>query len=40
MLNELYTLTEKARGQPVAKAELEGNNGVTKVTGADMKVAA
>ncbi len=36
MLKELITLTEKARGQKV----LGHSNGVAKVTGTDMKVAA
>jgi len=40
MLNELYALTEKARGQSVAHVEADGANGVAKVTGTDMKVAA
>ncbi|AEO57441.1 hypothetical protein MYCTH_2303614 [Thermothelomyces thermophilus ATCC 42464] len=40
MLNELYALTEKARGQPVTKVEADGDNGVAKATGTDAKPAA
>ncbi|KAL2181947.1 uncharacterized protein P884DRAFT_215612 [Thermothelomyces heterothallicus CBS 202.75] len=37
MLNELYALTEKARGQPVTKVEADGDNGVAEATGTDAK---
>ncbi|KAL2170176.1 hypothetical protein VTG60DRAFT_5128 [Thermothelomyces hinnuleus] len=40
MLNELYALTEKARGQPLTKVEADGDNGVAKATGTDAKPAA
>ncbi|KAK4034902.1 hypothetical protein C8A01DRAFT_38598 [Parachaetomium inaequale] len=40
MLQELYALTEKARGQSVNKAVTNDANGVAKVTGADTRVAA
>jgi lysophosphatidate acyltransferase len=40
MLQELYALTEKARGQPVTKSVTNDANGVAKVTGADTRVAA
>ncbi|KAH6627667.1 hypothetical protein F5144DRAFT_280746 [Chaetomium tenue] len=40
MLQELYALTEKARGQSVPRHEDEGANGVAKTTGNDARVAA
>ncbi|KAL2155883.1 hypothetical protein VTH82DRAFT_625 [Thermothelomyces myriococcoides] len=40
MLNELYALTEKARGKPVMKAQADGGSGAVKATGSDAKAAA
>jgi len=40
MLKELITLTEKARGKPVSVPVQGQSNGVARVTGNDMKVAA
>ncbi|KAL2015606.1 hypothetical protein VTK56DRAFT_5185 [Thermocarpiscus australiensis] len=40
MLKELIALTEKARGQPVSSPVVNQTNGVAKVTGTQMKVAA
>ncbi len=39
MFKEMVKLTEKARGQPVV-LPAEHTNGVAKVTGSDMRVAA
>jgi hypothetical protein len=41
MLKELITLTEKARGKPVAnRPQASDINGVARTTGAQVKVAA
>ena len=40
MLQELYALTEQARGQSIGKSVTNDANGVAKVTGADTRVAA
>jgi len=40
MLKEIVALTEQARGGRVASPVAHGTNGVAKVTGNDMRVAA
>lgn len=40
MLDELYALTEKARGQKLPRPEDNGTNGAAKTTGSDARVAA
>lgn len=40
MLKELITLTEEARGRTSATPLKHSSNGVTKVTGNDLKIAA
>jgi lysophosphatidate acyltransferase len=40
MLDELYALTEKARGQKLPRPQDDATNGAAKTTGSDARVAA
>ena len=40
MLDELYALTEKARGQSLPRPQDDAMNGAAKTTGSDARVAA